>query len=203
MASLPIDSRGYPVPFFVATLPDGTRDFRIADGEKRLNCVLYNKCWICGDVLGRHKAFCLGPMCCINRNTSEPPCHRECAEFAVQACPFLLLPATQGRTANLPDGAAFAPGMIEGNPGVTAIWITDSFKPYRVADSWLIRLGEPLEVTWWAEGRPATRAQIMDSIERRLPALRGMAQDEGPDAEEQLQQQIARTMGLLPQEAAA
>jgi hypothetical protein len=197
MAHLPINEKGYPIPYFVAEV-DGKRDFRIADADKRVRAVRHSLCWLCGDTLGRHKAFVIGPMCAINRNTSEPPCHRECAEFAVQACPFLILPKAQGRIANLPEGAAFAPGMIAGNPGACAIWITDSFKPYRVDDSWLIRLSDPLEVTWWCEGRPATREDIMASIERRLPALRGMAQDEGPDAVETLRLQITRTMGLLP-----
>lgn len=75
--ALPIDARGYPIPWFVASV----------DGK-----------------LGRHLSFVIGPMSAINRNTSEPGCHRDCAQFAVRACPlFLVLPDAQYRTGNLPS----------------------------------------------------------------------------------------------------
>jgi len=137
-------------------------------------------------------------MCAINRNTSEPPCHRDCAEFAVQACPFLMLPKADYRTANLPKDGGKLPHGIDGNPGACCIWITETFRPYRTSGSWLIEVGEPVEVLWWAEGKPASRQAILDSFDRRLPLLREMAQSEGPEAEAALQSYIDRTMALLP-----
>src|SRR5262245_39698608 len=77
---LPLDARGYPVPWFVAYV-DGVPDFRIVDTPKI--GVAWNKqrCWICGGQLGRYLAFAIGPMCAVNRVSSEPPSHLECAMY--------------------------------------------------------------------------------------------------------------------------
>jgi hypothetical protein len=199
MKALPIDSRGYCIPWFVAEV-DGKRDFRCADGRKRGLAVKNRLCWLCGEKLGRHLAFVIGPMCAVNRNTSEPPCHRDCAEFAAQACPFLILPKAEYRRANLPDGSQGHMGALPGNPGAVCIWITHSYKPYRVpggtASDWLIRVGDPVEVLWYCEGKPATRAQIMDSFDRRLTLLEDVAREHGEETV--LAEHVARTMALLP-----
>lgn len=202
MIALPIDPRGYPIPWFVETLPDGSRDFRIASSSKRVRAVRDRLCWLCGQKLGRYQAFVIGPMCAVNRNTSEPPCHLECAEFAVQACPFLMLPKAQYREANLPGPVRLHTGSLPGNPGAACIWITSDYKPYRVPggaqQDWLIRIGDPVKVLWYAEGKPATREQIMESFDARLPLLRQVAAEEGPDAEAALAAQVELTMALLP-----
>lgn len=198
---LPLDPRGYPIPWFVETLPDGTRDFRIASAKKRVRAVQDRLCWICGEPLGKYLAFVIGPMCAVNRNTSEPPSHRDCAEFAATACPFLTRPKADYRKANMPSGMHQQPGSIRGNPSACCIWITHNYKPYRFPDSprdWLIRIGDPIEVLWYCEGKPATRAQIMDSFERRLPELQKVAASESAEAEKMLAAQVAQTMTLLP-----
>src|SRR4249920_2430888 len=82
IAALPHDDRGFPIPFFVITMPDGTRDFRIMDHVRRDKCIRSSLCWICGEKLGTYKAFVIGPMCTITRTSSEPPSHRECAEYS-------------------------------------------------------------------------------------------------------------------------
>lgn len=197
---LPVDHRGYPIPWFVAEV-DGKRDFRVADAGKRVRAVKQKLCWLCGEKLGRYLAFVIGPMCAVNRNTSEPPCHRECAEFAVQACPFLMLPEAQYRRANLPEDYGTHPHSLPGNPGAACIWITESYKPYRVPDSpsnWLIEVGPPVETLWYARGRPATREEILDCFDKRLSFLRDVAEQEGPEAMRALNDQVAVTMRLLP-----
>src|SRR5437764_29347 len=88
---LPVDERGFPVPWFVAWI-DGKPDFRVVDQRKMAIAVSEKRCWVCGDFLGRYMAFVIGPMCAVNRVSSEPPSHRECAEFSVRACPFLTKP---------------------------------------------------------------------------------------------------------------
>lgn len=199
MRTLPVDERGYPIPWFVDTNPEtGKRDFRIADGEKRVRAVNHRLCWLCGEKVGRNIAFVIGPMCAVNRNTSEPGCHLACAEFVVQACPFLMLPAAQYRTASLPGAVEQPPHGLPGNPGACCIWITETYRPYRVEHSWLIRVGDPVAVSWWAEGKPATRQAILDSFERRLPLLADMAREQGPEAEAHLRELVASTMLLLP-----
>jgi hypothetical protein len=194
MKALPIDHRGYPIPHFVATLDDGTRDFRAADGAKRAKCVRDRLCWVCGQKLGRYLAFTIGGMCAVNRNTSEPPSHRECALFSVQACPFMTLPKSDNRAPL--EGAEYPPGSLTGNPGACAVWITESYRPYRAGNTFLIRIGDPVEVLWYAEGKPATRAQIMESMERRLPLLRKIAIEDGQEAD--LDAAVERAMAYLP-----
>jgi len=193
--TLPLDPRGYPIPWFVGEV-DGKRDFRVANQAKRVLAVKKSLCWICGDKLGRHLAFVIGPMCAVNRNTSEPPSHRECAIFAAMACPFLILPKSDYRKP--PEGGARLPHALPGNPGACCVWITNSYSPYRAEDSWLIRIGAPLETLWFAEGRPATREQILESLERRLPALQAIADEEGPAAQAALARQVNATLQLLP-----
>lgn len=86
---LPIE-RGYPVPWFVPKV-DGHYDFRLADYRRKLPLAIKKKlCWICGCAVGKEYVFPIGPMCAVNRTTSEPPSHMSCAEFAALACPFLL-----------------------------------------------------------------------------------------------------------------
>lgn len=195
MLGLPLDPRGYPIPWFVGTV-DGKRDFRVADQKKRALAVQKSLCWVCGGKLGQYLAFVIGPMCAVNRNTSEPPCHRECAIFAATACPFLILSKSDYRKP--PEGGRQQPHALPGNPGACCVWITNSYRPYHVEDSWLIRIGAPIETLWFAEGQPATRQQILESLERRLPALQSIADEEGPAAQAALARQVNATLQLLP-----
>jgi len=199
---LPLDHRGYPVPKFVWLNPDtGRYDFRVVKPGWLATCIRLKRCWLCGEPLGRLMCFAIGPMCVINRNTSEPPEHRECGEFAVQACPFLRFPNRKRDEEGLPEDHQ-APGgkvaMIMRNPGVMALWITTSYRPYRAGDSVLIEVGDPVEVAWWAHGRKATRAEVLASIESGMPILREMATKEGPEASKLLDRLVEAGMKLVP-----
>src|SRR5215467_11444831 len=87
------DARGFPVPWFVQFFNGdqpceygyGTPDFRVADMRKLSKAIGQKRCWVCGEPMGNHRVFVIGPMCVINKVTSEPACHRECAEWSVQA----------------------------------------------------------------------------------------------------------------------
>jgi len=46
VAKLPVDDRGYPVPWFVAWI-NGVPDFRIIKPGAVLEALKYKKCWIC------------------------------------------------------------------------------------------------------------------------------------------------------------
>jgi hypothetical protein len=197
MRRLPVE-RGYPVPWFVAFV-DGHYDFRIQDGRKRNLALKENRCWLCGDTLGQYFAFVIGPMCAINRVSSEPPAHRECAEFSVIACPFLNLAEAERRAARLPANTVEHTSYgLARNPKVALIWITKTFKPFPVQGDYLIRVGDPLYLTWWHRGRTATRAEILDSIDTGYPLLFQMAETEGPEAIAHLEELKARALALLP-----
>lgn len=200
IAKLPVDERGYPVPFFVAW-PDGKPEFRMADGEKQVRCVREKLCWVCGEKLGKYMTFAIGPMCAVNRISAEPPSHKDCAEWSVHGCPFLSKPKMKRRTdeeiqewKNQNPSAGFP---IDRNPGVTLLWTTLSYK--LIPDHQgkvLFSIGEPESTSWWREGRTATRGEIMESIETGLPLLRELC--DCKEAFDALEHATRRAMKLLP-----
>ena len=187
--SLPVDERGFPVPWFVAWV-DGKPEFRAMDGRKWSLAVEKKLCWVCGQPLGSRFTFVVGPMCGVNRISAEPPSHRDCAEFSAKACPFLTMPKMIRRENHMPENIHNPGGvMIRRNPGVTLIWHTRDYKVIRVPNGALIRMGEPFEVAWWAEGRQATREEVEEAIVTGLPLLL-----EACDAEERPEdREAART----------
>lgn len=198
---LPVDERGYPIPFFVGYDERGIPDFRMMDGHKLHRAVKDRLCWICGEPLGRYLAFTIGPMCMVNRNNAEPPMHKECALFSVKTCPFLTNPDQKRNPRKVHSEYCEPAGeMIKRNPGIAVIWITESYDLYQDSrtNGILFRLGNPLEVSFWCEGRPALRHEVVDSIESGLPILLEMAQSEGPKAVEALMEFRASAYKLLP-----
>jgi hypothetical protein len=190
LRNLPRDARGYPVPWFV-DWPNGVPDFRVVDARKYPRAVRERRCWICGDIMGRYMAFVIGPMCAINRISSEPPSHRECAEYAAQVCPFLARPEARRNPMNLPTEAYDAAGIgISRNPGVTLVWITHSYERLVVPRKFegqansgvLFQVGPATAVKWYAHGRIATPAEVWASIDSGLDLLRTQAEVEGPEA---------------------
>jgi hypothetical protein len=204
------DERGYPVPAFVEWIRDAEKaargepgarpDFRYADFEFRERAFKTGLCWICGDRLGTHKVYAIGPMCVVNRVTMEPASHRGCAEFAAIACPFLIRPRQKRNAKGLAEDAG-APGvMIERNPGCLCLYETREAKRFDAGNGWLIRLGKPDRVDWWAEGRKATRAEIVASIDSGYPLLEKEAWKDGAGAVDDLARMAAAAMKLLPAE---
>ena len=165
IAKLPRDHRGYPVPFFVQW-QDGLPIFPLFDPVKWMRCVGHKVCWLCGEPLGRNYAFPLGPMCTINRVSSEPPSHLDCVVYGLRVCPFLINPrmgrvplAKLGRHVQEPAGE-----MDPGNPGVMAIWMTRSYSLLDTPTGPLIEVGDPFAVTWFSRGRAATAQEAADAF---------------------------------------
>jgi hypothetical protein len=200
ISKLPISEAGFPLPWFTAYDRDGKPVPQLADPAKRMRAVRVNLCWICGEPLGRFKAFILGTMCAVNRTTAEPPSHRDCAEYAVLACPFLRNPRMR-RNPTTPEEHKQPPAgaMIERNPKVSLIWVTHDYQ--LVGDrrgGELFRVGAPVEVTFWREGRIAKRAEILESMESGIPILRDMAASEGRQALADLELQYRKALELVP-----
>lgn len=182
IASLHVDKRGFPVPAFVQWI-DGEPDHRVIDRLYMPRAIKFNLCWTCGQPMGVFRTFVLGPMCCVNRVSAEPPSHFDCAQYSVKGCPFLSKPHMHRRDAGLPDSASVGE-MNMRNPGVMCLWTTRTFKPVRMTASdgmpgLLFDVGEPTSMSWWREGREATRAEVMDGISSGLPILQDMAEKEG------------------------
>src|SRR4030095_278504 len=101
MRSLPLDpQRGVPVPWFGKWI-NGKPEFRAMDAEKFTEAIKFSLCWCCGQTLGVHLAFVIGPMCAVNRTSSETPCHYDCAVWSAKNCPFLSRPQMDRRTNDL------------------------------------------------------------------------------------------------------
>jgi len=177
MADLPVDERGYPVPWFVDWV-DGKPEFRAMDFRKFVRCIREKLCWVCGNRLGVNVTFLAGPMCGINRTSSEPPSHRDCAGYSARNCPFLNNPRMVRREDGLtPEVLNSMAGQgIRRNPGVVMLWHTRQFEVFDDGKGGkLIQMGEPEAVEWLACGRPATRAEVVESIESGLPNLEAIA----------------------------
>lgn len=184
MNELLIDERGYPVPWFVAWHA-GKPEFRAMDRDKFIRAIREKLCWVCGGRLGVHFTFVAGPMCGINRTNSEPPCHRECAMWSASYCPFLSNPRMVRREDGLtPEDLEIAAGHgLKRNPGVTMLWHTRNYEVFDIGKEfhgkanreYLITMGEPESVDWQACGRPATRAEVMESIDSGIHNLEAIA----------------------------
>lgn len=184
MMNLPVDKRGFPVPWFVAW-KDGKPLFPVMDGEKLIRAIRFNLCWVCGGAMGRFKTFVIGPMCVVNEVSSEPPSHEQCAAFAAKHCPFLANPNMKrvptekhGVTTENPAGI-----MLDRNPGVTALANIDGpLRYFRSGEGFLFEVKPIQSVQWWANGRLATREEVRAGIDSGLPILREMAAQDGPKA---------------------
>lgn len=204
---LPISDQGFPVPWFVfwslANKPCqrglGVPDFRIIMPGAVMEAHHKQRCWICGQRRGAFGAFVIGPMCAVNRLSSEPPSHMVCARYAVKACPFLAQPRMVRNDKGLPEERCSVAGMILRNPGVALVWVTRSYRVHQAEGGVLFRVGEPHDVSWWAQGREATRAEILASIDTGLPELRRHAEEQRMAHE--LPGLIAKAMKLVPPEA--
>jgi len=62
------------------------------------------------------------------------------------------------------------------------LWIAREYELFSTGDTGtrgaLITMGKPTGVEWYREGRPATRAEVIESIETGLPNLEGLARQE-------------------------
>jgi hypothetical protein len=211
VARLPIDERGFPVPWFVAWVdgngditeaesPGAIPELRCMDGDKLRRAIKERLCWVCGQKLGVMVSFVLGPMCTVTRTSAEPPCHKECAVFSAKACPFLTQKELRRRENDLPSGTRDAPGMmIRRQPGAIAIWTCQRYETFGDGrGGTLIKIGVPPEIEWWSHGRAATRDEVQRSIDTGLPILMEQAKKDGPSAVRALNEMAKVAMGRLP-----
>ena len=205
MAGLAIDKRGFPVPWFVEWI-DAEPDFRVIGRGKIVKAVREGRCWVCGHKLGRLKVSVIGPMCAVNRVSSEPPSHPQCARYAAMACPFLTQPRMRRNDKDMPTEKIDPAGIhIDRNPGVALLW--SSLHPSRPFEAQvgnagvLFELGAPHAVEWWTQRRRATRTEADEALRSGVPALMKVALDEGGDAPEALTLAFHRALQLLPEAA--
>lgn len=198
MKNLPLDKRGFPVPWF-ASWPIAKRDvdFQVIEPGRIVTAMRFNVCWVSGEEMDPVFAFVIGPMCAINRISAEPPSRIEVAEWSVKGCPLLSNPAM--RRAPRSD-VIDAPGIMERrNPGVSLIWVCDHFSPVRVDGGYLFQVPDPMWVSWWHRGREATRAEVEAAMAPGVAQLRQMAMEEGSAALNEFSRRLTMARELLPE----
>jgi len=180
---LPRDKRGYVIPWFVdrnAPPKDGGPDFRIMDGKRLKQAIREKRCWVCGLRIRDEEssAFVSGPMCGIERISSEPPSHEECARWSVRACPFLSQPKRIRDDSGLDKTQVAMAGIgLEHNPGVSLVWVCDGYDEIKYDGAeggnpgTLLALHEPSTVEFWTQGRMATTAEVVDALQLAIPKL--------------------------------
>lgn len=207
MAPLPRDHAGRPVPWFVHVADDGVPDFRVIGAGKLSDAHRFDLCWVCGRRRGRHAAFVIGPMCAVNRVSSEPPSHLDCAIYSARACPHLRTPVMRRRTTGLPEGIGEPAGVaLKNNPGVALVWSSKTWKVFHLprqpgAQAGVLwSVGDPTATRWYCQGRDATRQEVLDAIATGLPQLREVAATDGPAALAALDRQHTTALTLVPSE---
>lgn len=196
MKGRPVDYRGFPVPWFVTRKDDeGNWDFNTLDAARFGEALRNQRCWVSGEKLGRWKAFVIGPMCVVNGISGDPPAKLDVAKWSVKVCPFLTRPRAKRADVSEEIKAGQRGVLLDRNPGVSAIYVTDSFK---VIERGICQLGEPISVTWWKEGKPALRREVMESLIDGIPVLARMAMEDGSEAEAELVSYVRRTLALAP-----
>ncbi|WP_293196293.1 hypothetical protein [Ottowia sp.] len=156
MRSLKRDSRGYPIPAFVLVPESGEPDLRVLDRAWWLYAVEYRRCGICGQPLGRHLAFVGGTASISNRLFTDLPMHVDCAQYALQACPFLAAP-TFKYASSIPqlDGVAtrMSEAVSDQRPTIYGMGVTRSFQVVVAGDNTPALLASAFErIEWWSKG---------------------------------------------------
>jgi len=155
MRSLPLTGTGYHKPWFVKG-----DDFRVVDLKKAAFAVTKKACWICGKPFRKARyAMVCSPESARLLLFKEPPCHSECAEYAMRVCPFIIYPRAQRRSANLPDdvrlehvNASLPVKIAAENPGEYFLVVVRDFVFHQDRQVMRCRAESVLEYQHWRQG---------------------------------------------------
>lgn len=169
---------GFYVPYFVTWYKDRRQvhesvagaepSFPTIDKTREALCRRRRYCWICGRQMGTFKCFVMGPLAALQRISSEPPSHRECAVYAVQVCPFMIggydmvdAPDT------INDDQQVFEEMSTKNEQLNVIWVCHDYTLQPADPSrglFIYQMGQPSDVLLYHRGRPATLAQAVERV---------------------------------------
>lgn len=156
MRFLPRLPSGMPIPKF-ATWSNGKPNLTVMDMAFAKQAIEGQRCFICSQPLGRHKAFVGGPKSVASKAYAEPPFHRDCAEFGLSVCPFIV----QGRSyrKNKPSEAFVTNTNIDPeNPNIFGLVIASRSTYYPHHQTFLLQ--DPAPPVWWSRGRLADKNEI-------------------------------------------
>jgi hypothetical protein len=160
----PRDKRGYPIPFIVLVDRSHEPQFTINDVRQTGACITKKLCSLCGKRFEDGMWFVGGSRCFMHEHGAfiDPPMHHECAEYALQVCPFLAAPSYAKRiddrklkAENMPKGMLLArvDHMPPDQPERFGLGCTQAYRLVNpnpgetifVADRWDY-------VEWWRNG---------------------------------------------------
>lgn len=152
----PRDARGYPIPAGVVIDANGRPDFKTTDLSKWVFLVKHQRCGLCGEPLGRHKAFIGGPKSHESRLFTDLAMHRDCARYAVQVCPYLAAPRFKySEQLAQHDGYIVSKTDIVSTtrPDKFCVAITTGYRVRVAPDNTPVLEAEPWHSTeWWCQG---------------------------------------------------
>lgn len=146
MRRLPLTEHGFPALFF-APVKDDQAVIRSVDLAKFRRCIEQRLCWLCGEPLDQLMTFVVPATNAYTKVTFEPPCHHECAVYAMRACPFITNPNMRYRSSDWQ------------HPGPYALYTTSYYTVGPIRSTWpaaLITMGIPEHIEWSV---PAVDAQ--------------------------------------------
>lgn len=167
---------GMPVPKF-ATWKDGVPDLAVMNPEYFRRALTGRLCWICGNKLGRFAAFVGGPKSAASGHYTEAPCHKECAEFAAQVCPYIVTGKNMRRAVSAEVCEMLETGGDPNNPEVFGITISDDWSFDR--STMLFSLRNVVEILWWKHGRPASKDEACRAAVLGHAAVVAIAEQQG------------------------
>lgn len=90
IAALDTDPRGFPIFYIIQPPPGRDLNFRVVNPNHMVLCATRKLCGVCGQSLPYRFWFIAGPEAAHDRIFGEPPLHRECMEYSLAVCPFLV-----------------------------------------------------------------------------------------------------------------
>jgi hypothetical protein len=167
MLARPCDERGYPIPYAQFINKQGKPDFRILDAARVQLCLSRRLCGLCGEPMGKHVHFIGGPLCVANRIFHDPPMHRDCAVFALQACTHLA--HGKGRYSERPlpeeEGAVVVENAYASAEKAEWFALMHTTKFYQVRmpnGSLAIKADAWLDVEAWRDGKPIKKKHVFE-----------------------------------------
>ncbi|KWU23393.1 hypothetical protein [Burkholderia cenocepacia] len=114
----------------------------------------HRRCGLCGQQLGRKLAFIGGDKCHDSRIFADLPMHRDCAEYALQVCPYLALSRMKHASNVTADAAYLRVSALVSTerPERFVLGIAGDFEVLKHGNEYLLRASPWLETTWWKDG---------------------------------------------------
>lgn len=162
-----------PIPYFAFIKDDGVPDLRVLHPEHYRTALEQQLCGICGERLGRWLHF-IGGLSIIERPVfSDLPMHRDCAEFALTACPFLTGALTDYSNRAYPEQTVMAKTRpTEIHPRINVLYQTGKFTITATQGMQVLIADKPSSLRYFQAGQEIKRTEVDNQL-RRLRTAEG------------------------------